>query len=113
MTAAAAGALVAFGSYQAWRGVQIRRYCGASSSFDDPNYDVYCTTPFGGDPFVGAIVSSSLALALSAPIAVAGGLLLRRGVLIRRAWRQARPKVSVHAWPAGWHGGGLSIGGAF
>lgn len=112
VTSAAAVSLVAFGSYQAARAVEVRRYCGQPASFDDPNYEVVCSTPFGGDPFVAAIVSSSLSFAFSVPIAIAGGFLIRRGVDARRAWRRAH-KVTLQPWPVGQRGGGLSLGLAF
>lgn len=114
VTSVVAASLVGHGGYQAWRGVEVRRYCDEPSSFDDPNYTVFCSTPFGGDPFVAAIVSSSLSFAFAVPIAVAGGFLLRRGVLTRRAWRARQaPKLSVQPWPIGQRGGGVSLGVSF
>lgn len=109
---AVAGSLVAVGAYQAARGVGVRRYCEDPASYDDKDRPLRCTTLFGGDPFVASIVSSSLAFAFSVPIAVAGGLLLRRGVLARRAWRNAQvpQNMSIQPWTNGQHGAGLSLG---
>jgi hypothetical protein len=110
VTGGVAAALIGVGSYEAWRAVQVRDYCQSPASFDDANYMVYCTTPLGGDPFVTAIVSSSLSLAFSLPVAVASGLLLRRGVLTRRAWQKARgTKLSVAPWSMGQQAGGLRL----
>lgn len=112
VTTAVAGVLVGVGTYEAWRGVQVRRYCTREGAFDDPEYDAFCTTPLGGDPFTAAVVSSSLSFAFAVPIAVAGGFLLRRGVAARRAWK-AGPGVknmSLRAWSNGQHGAGLSFG---
>lgn len=110
-----AGSLVAFGAYQAARGVGVRRYCDDPASFDDKDRPLRCTGLLGGDPFVASIVSSSLAFAFSVPIAVAGGLLLRRGLLARRAWRKAQvPKtLSLEPWTNGQRGAGLSLGWRF
>jgi hypothetical protein len=110
VTGGVAAALIGVGSYEAWRAVQVRNYCQSSDSFDDADYMVFCTTPLGGDPFVTAIVSSSLSLAFSLPVAVASGFLLRRGVLTRRAWQKARnTKLSVTPWSMGQQAGGLRL----
>lgn len=112
VTTAVAGVLVAVGSYEAWRGVHVRSYCRRPESIADPEYSVYCTTPLGGDPFVAAVVSSTLSLTFAVPIAVGGALLLRRGVQLRRAWLRERraPSMSVKTWSIGQHGAGLSFG---
>ena len=112
VTEVVAGVLVAVGGYQAARGVQVRRYCEDPASFDDPARTLRCTTLLGGDPFVAAFVSSSLAFAFSIPVAVAGGFLIRRGVLTRRAWLKAQGEknLSLRPWTDGRHGGGLSLG---
>lgn len=110
VTGGVAAALIGVGGYEAWRAVQVRDYCQSPASFDDANYMAFCTTPLGGDPFVTAIVSSSLSLAFSLPVAVASGFLLRRGVLTRRAWHRARAaKLSVGTWSAGQQAGGLRL----
>jgi hypothetical protein len=110
VTGGVAAALIGVGSYEAWRAVQVRSYCQSPDSFDDANYMAFCTTPLGGDPFVTAIVSSSLSLAFSLPVAVASGFLLRRGVLMRRAWQKARStKLSVAPWSMGQQAGGLRL----
>lgn len=110
VTGGVAAALIGVGSYEAWRAVQVRSYCQSPASFDDPNYMVFCTTPLGGDPFVTAIVSSSLSLAFSLPVAVASGFLLRRGALMRRAWQKARANnLSVAPWSMGQQAGGLRL----
>lgn len=112
VTTAAAGVLVGLGGYEAFRAVRVRRYCSQSGSFDDPNYPTYCTTLLGGDPFVPAVVSSSLSFAFAVPIAVAGGFLLRRGIVARRNWKAARAlsNMSVRPWSNGHHGAGLWFG---
>jgi hypothetical protein len=112
VTAAVAAVLVGVGSYEAWRGVQVRSYCRRPDAPADPEYGVYCTTPLGGDPFVAAVVSSTLSLTFAVPIAVASGFLLRRGVTLRRAWRteQVAGKMSLQPWSIGQHGAGLSFG---
>ena len=109
---AAAGVLVAVGGYQAARGIGIRRYCEDPASYDDKDRPLRCTGLLGGDPFVAAIVSSSLAFAFSVPVAVAGGFLLRRGVLTRRAWLKAQgaKNMSVRPWTNGQNAAGLSLG---
>lgn len=115
ITVAVAGVLVGVGSYEAWRGVQVRNYCRGPFPASAADYNAFCTTPLGGDPFVAAVVSSSLSFAFAVPIAVAGGLLLRRGVVNRQAWRRAQEnnKMSLRPWPMGQHGAGLSFGLAF
>lgn len=113
ITGAVAGALIGVGSYEAWRAVQVRSYCQSPASFDDPNFPVFCSTPLGGDPFAAAIVSSSLSLAFSLPVAVASGFLLRRGVLARRAWRARATGLSLRPWSDGQRAGGLALGGVF
>lgn len=114
VTAGVSAALIGVGSYEAWRAVQVRSYCQSPASFDDPNYGVFCTTPLGGDPFVTAIASSSLSLAFSVPVAVASGFLLRRGALIRRAWRRAQAsQLSVTPWSDGQRAGGLQLRARF
>ena len=109
---AVAGVLVAVGGYQAARGVEVRRYCEDPASYDDKDRPLRCTGLLGGDPFVAAIVSSSLAFAFSVPVAVAGGFLLRRGVLTRRAWlkTQGAKNMSVRPWTNGQNAAGLSLG---
>lgn len=112
VTAAVAAVLVGVGSYEAWRGVQVRSYCRRPDAATDPEYEAFCATPLGGDPFVAAVVSSTLSLTFAVPIAVAGGLLLRRGVALRRAWRneQVIKNMALRPWSIGQHGGGLSFG---
>lgn len=112
VTTAAAGVLVGVGSYEAWRGVTVRDYCRRPESIADPDYTVYCTTPLGGDPFVASVVSSTLSLTLAVPVAVAGALLLRRGVKLRRTWHEGQQgaSMSLKTWTIGQHGAGLSFG---
>lgn len=112
VTAAVAGVLVGVGSHEAWRGVQVRNYCRRPGTTVDENYAAFCTTPLGGDPFVAAVVSSTLSLTFAVPIAVASGFLLRRGVLLREAWRRAQDSrnMSLRPWSIGHHGAGLSLG---
>lgn len=111
VTAVVSGVLLGVGTYGAWRAAEVRRYCGKPEASDDREYDAFCTTPFGGDPAVGAAVSSSLSFAFAVPIAVASGFLLRRGVTARRAWQQARPasNLSLRAWSNGQHSAGLRL----
>ena len=52
-----------------------------------------CSDALGFDPVRGARISGGLALALSLPIAAGGGLLLRKGVRIRRDWQRQRARM--------------------
>lgn len=114
-TAAVSGALVGVGTYEAVRAVRVRSYCADPGS--DPELDptIVCTGPLGGDPFVAAVVSSSLSFAFAVPIAVASGFLLRRGIVTRRAWKAAQSvgKLSVRPWSNGQTHVGLTFGLAF
>ncbi|MBZ5711109.1 hypothetical protein [Nannocystis pusilla] len=115
VTAAVAGALVGVGSYEAYRAVRTRNYCTLQNWLRDPEYSTHCMGPLGGDPFVAAVVSSSLSFAFAVPIAVASGFLLRRGIVTRRAWKAARPanKMSFRPWSNGQTTFGLTFGLAF
>lgn len=111
VTTAAAGLLLGLGSYEAWRAVQLRRYCQREPGFLDFSNFVYCTTPLGGNAVTARAVSSALSFAFAVPIAVGGGFLLRRGVVARRAWKAAQPlnNMSLRTWSDGQRGGGLLL----
>ena len=112
VTTAVAVALVGVGGYEAWRGARVRSYCRGPYPVADASFEAFCLTPLGGDPFVSAVVSSTLSFAFAVPIAAAGGLLLRRGVSLRQAWRRSQgdKKMSLQPWRMGQHGAGLSLG---
>jgi hypothetical protein len=115
VTAAVSGALVGVGTHEALRAVRVRAHCSGEGASSDPDSMIVCTGPLGGDPFVAAVVSSSLSFAFAVPIAVASGFLLRRGIVTRRAWKaaQSKHKMSVRPWSNGQTQFGLSFGLAF
>jgi len=113
--AAVAGVLVGVGSYEAHRAVRTRSFCSHPDAGGHPEYSTHCMGPLGGDPYVAAVVSSSLSFAFAVPIAVASGFLLRRGIVTRRAWKAGRPidKMSFRPWSNGQTNIGLTFGLAF
>ncbi|MCY0989828.1 hypothetical protein OV203_22005 [Nannocystis sp. ILAH1] len=114
VTAAVSGALVGVGTYEAVRAVRVRSICTGQSADPERDPTIVCTGPLGGDPFVAAVVSSSLSFAFAVPIAVASGFLLRRGIATRRAWKAgANNKMSVRPWSNGQTQFGLTFGLAF
>ncbi|MDC0721031.1 hypothetical protein [Nannocystis bainbridge] len=111
VTTAVAAALVGVGTFEAVRAARVREACrsGAMSEIDET---VVCSGPLGGDPFVAAVVSSSLSFAFAVPIAVGGGFLLRRGIVARKAWKSGQPgnKMSLRPWSNGQTHVGLTFG---
>jgi hypothetical protein len=115
VTTAVAATLVVFGAVNAYRASYVREYCSPSNGpileLPDPERESTCTDPLGMDPFVSATVSSALAFAFAVPIAAGGGILLRNGIRLRRAYQKANSKqVSLRPWldaPRG--GAGLSL----
>lgn len=118
VTTGVAATLVVLGSFSFYRGQQLQRYC-SDVAFIDAGQASSCTDVLGFDPVRGARISGGLALALAVPIAVGGGLLLRKGVRIRRDWQRQRrgpAGLSLRPWMTGIMGqqaAGLDLGFRF
>jgi hypothetical protein len=106
-----AATLVVLGAVSLARGQQLQRQCSEVTIIDGGQASA-CSDSFGFDPVRGARISGGLALALSLPIAAGGGLLLRKGVRIRRDWqrqRQAPAGLSLRPWLMGQQAAGLDL----
>ncbi len=113
VTTGVAATLVVLGAYSLYRGQELQRYC-SDDAFVDAGQSSICNDVTGFDPVRGARISGGLALALSVPIAVGGGMLLRKGVRIRRDWlRQRIPAgLSLRPWIFG-RAAGVDLGFRF
>lgn len=112
VTIAVATTLVVLGSVGLYRALALRSTCAAESAIEPPE----CVDPLGLNPVTGGLVSGSLALAFAVPIAAGGGVLLRKGVRMRREFmrRQGPKSLSLRPWIDGRHGGaGLGLGFQF
>lgn len=111
VTTGLAATLVVLGAYSLYRGQVLQSYC-SDDAFVDAGQSSICNDVTGFDPVRGARISGGLALALSVPIAVGGGLLLRKGVRIRRDWQRQRRGLSLRPWLVG-QAAGLDVGFRF
>lgn len=118
VTTAVAATLVVLGAVSAAKAAYIRGYCsddsGVITELPVPEREATCTDPLGFDPFKTATVSAVLSFAFAVPIAAGGGVLLRKGVKMRRAYMQMqqneRRQLSLRPWLGGPRGGaGLSL----
>lgn len=121
VTTAVATTLVVLGAVAAAKAAHIRSYCaddgtGPITEFPSPEREATCTDPLGLDPFKTAAVSAGLSFAFAVPIAAGGGVLLRKGVKMRRAYMQLQKlekhQVLLRPWFGGPPGGGARGGGA-
>lgn len=109
VTTAVAVTLVVLGAVSAARASYIRGYCsddtGPVTEIPSPEYESTCMDPLGFDPFKTATVSAALSFAFAVPIAAGGGVLLRKGVKMRRAYMQQQAieqrKLSLRPWFGG------------
>lgn len=111
VTTGVAATLVVLGAVSLARGQQLQRQCSEVTIIDGGQSSA-CSDAFGFDPVRGARISGGLALALAVPIAAGGGLLLRKGVRIRRDWQRQRrvpTGLSLRPWLVGQQGGGLDL----
>ena len=118
VTTGVAATLVVLGAFSFYRGEELQRYCKETllTSFGDPGQRSGCSDVLGFDPVRGARISGGLALALAVPIAVGGGLLLRKGIRIRRDWQRQRrgpSGLSLRPWLMGQQAAGLDLGFRF
>ena len=93
-----AATLVVLGAFSFYRGQELQRYCAQAPLTD---FSQRCTDPLGFDPVRGARISGGLAFALAVPIAAGGGLLLRKGIRMRREWQRERrgpSGLSLRPW---------------
>jgi hypothetical protein len=114
VTVGVAATLVVLGAVSLAHGQQLQRQCSQPTIIDG-GQSSSCSDILGFDPVRGARISGGLALALSVPIAVGGGLLLRKGVRIRRDWqrqRRAPAGLSLRPWLMG-QSAGLDLGFKF
>lgn len=112
VTAGVAATLVVLGAFSLYRGQQLQRQC-SEATYIDAAQSSACSDALGFDPVRGARVSGGLALALAVPIAAGGGLLLRKGIRIRRDWQRQRrgpAGLSLRPWLVGQQGAGLDLG---
>lgn len=117
VTTAVATTLVVLGAVSAAKAAHIRSDCAddgnAPTELPTPEREATCTDPLGLDPFKTATASAALSFVLAVPIAAGGGVLLRKGVKMRRAYMQLQKlekhQVTLRPW---FHGGGGSRGGA-
>lgn len=117
VTAAVSATLVGLGVYSAWRSVRLRQYCAGGPDLTtiedtDPLYESVCNSLLEVDPARSAAISAGLSFAFSLPIAVASGLLLRKGVRMRREYKRVH-SLSLQPWSPGLRGGGVAIGWSF
>lgn len=116
VTTAVATTLVVLGAVSAAKAAYIRGYCSAEpdviTEIPSPEYESTCVDPLGFDPFRTATVSAALSFAFAVPIAAGGGVLLRKGVKMRRAFMQQRAlekrQLSLRPWFGGPPGGPLA-----
>lgn len=111
VTTGVAATLVVLGAVSLARGQQLQRQCSEVTIIDG-GQSSDCSDAFGFDPVRGARISGGLALALAVPIAAGGGLLLRKGVRVRKDWqrqRRAPTGLSLRPWLVGQQGGGLDL----
>jgi len=109
VTTGVAATLVVLGAFSFHRGQQLARYCDGALLIEDRSS---CLDPLGFNPVRGARISGGLALALAVPIAAGGGLLLRKGIRIRKDWlrqRRAPSGLSLRPWLAGQQGAGVDL----
>lgn len=119
VTTAVATTLVVLGAVAAAKAAYIRSYCAddfdAPTDLPSPEREATCTDPLGLDPFKTATVSAALSFAFAVPIAAGGGVLLRKGVKMRRAYMQLQKlekhQVMLRPWFGG-PAGGARGGGA-
>lgn len=112
VTAGVAATLVVLGAYSLYHGQQLQRYCN-EETIVDAGQSSTCSDVLGFDPVRGARVSGGLALALAVPIAAGGGLLLRKGIRIRRDWQRQRKGpsgLSLRPWFMGQQAAGIDLG---
>lgn len=115
VTAGVAATLVVLGAYSLYRGQELQRYCSEASIIDAAQSSI-CNDVTGFDPVRGARISGGLALALAVPIAVGGGLLLRKGIRIRRDWQRQRKGptgLTLRPWLMGQQAAGVDLGFRF
>ena len=111
-------ALGVLGAVSAAKAAYIRGYCSAEpdviTTIPSPEYESTCVDPLGFDPFRTATVSAALSFAFAVPIAAGGGVLLRKGVKMRRAFMQQRALEKRQLSLRPWFGGppGSPLGGA-
>lgn len=110
VTIAVATTLVVLGSVSVARALALRSTCAAETAIEPPE----CEDPLGLSPVTGGLVSGGLALAFAVPIAAGGGVLLRKGVRMRREFmrRQGPKNLSLRPWLDG-RGAGLGLGFQF
>ncbi|MBA3547958.1 MAG: hypothetical protein H0T76_15855 [Nannocystis sp.] len=101
LTTGVAATLVVLGAFSFHRAQELEDYCGETrlTTIGDP-----CTDLLGFKPVRGARISGALEFALAVPIAVGGGLLLRKGIRLRRDWQkqQRGPSgLSLRPWLMG------------
>ncbi len=118
VTSAVAATLVVLGAVSAAKAAYIRSYCSANPGviieIQPPEYQATCVDPLGFDPFRTATVSAALSFVFAVPIAAGGGMLLRKGVKMRRAYMQLQAiearQMALRPWFGGLRGGaGLSF----
>lgn len=116
VTTAVAATLVVLGAVGIKRTLDLRAYCTADrppTFVPDPVREASCTAPLGFDPVRGGFISSGLAFAFAVPIAVGGGFLLRKGVTMRKDFKNkereaVRKSMSLRPWLNG-QGAGLGL----
>ncbi len=108
VTAATSVTLISLGAYQLHRGIEIRDYCESLPIDADKSV---CITP-NGDPYVNAVVSSTLSFFFAVPMTVASGFLVRRGLRIQRDYKRVRDARSARLHTTPWatpRGAGLGF----
>lgn len=114
VTTAVATTLVILGAVGIKRTLDLRGYCTAErppTFVPDPVREASCTSPLGFDPVRGGFISSGLAFAFALPIAVGGAFLLKKGVGMRKDYKQreaVRKSMSLRPWLNG-QGAGLGL----
>lgn len=92
--------LIGRGGWELARADEAREHC------DDGSIDPACSST---NPARGNYIAAGLSFGFSVPIAIAGGLLLARGVRIHRDYRAHRAReVTVRSWGSA-DGAGLSV----
>ena len=112
VTTAVAATLVVLGSVSLYRALALRERCAQESAVGLAD----CSDPLGLDPVTAGLVSGGLSLAFAVPIAAGGGVLLRKGVRMRREFmRRSRgpQNLSLRPWLDGQRGAGLGLGFQF
>ena len=103
LTVGVAATMTVFGSVMAARAASLRAFCDSTTYH--PNRIERCFDALMLRMDTGLAISSGLSFAMAVPVAAAGGLLLRRGIRLRRA---AGPKMQVQPTFSG-TGGGLTL----